>query len=82
MKVIGPGGAGAAMSPVGFASGRRGMKRNSVLFLMVTLVAGFSCRLATAQVSVTPTLKPTPAGQLIVVNNGPGMKAIRTSAGI
>jgi hypothetical protein len=25
-----------------------------------------------AQVYVTPTVKPTPPGQLIVVNNGPG----------
>jgi hypothetical protein len=27
---------------------------------------------AAAQVSVTPTVNPTPPGQLIVVNNGPG----------
>jgi hypothetical protein len=39
---------------------------------MVLLVAGFICAPAVAQVSVTPTLKLTPAGQLIVVNNGPG----------
>jgi len=47
------------------------MKRNGVLGLVIMLAAGFICGPAAAQVSVTPTVKPTPIGQLIVVNNGP-----------
>ena len=40
-------------------------------YLLILLAAAFPATL-TAQVSITPTVAPTPPGKLIVVNNSPG----------
>jgi len=47
------------------------MKCKLFVGLLPVLAAGFLPASLAAQVLVTPTFKPTPTGQLVVVNNGP-----------